>query len=316
MQSAFSPGIHLVDKPPGPSSASLVRAFAEEIRAAGIRPDKLPLCHGGALDPFAEGLLLILAGPATRLMESLHAIPKSYEATIDWGTETDSGDALGKVVPTPVAVALAKTPFALTPSSLDAALRDQLGWQDQVPPAHSNKRIGGERAYLKAHRGEEVTLPSSRVYLHQARWLSHHLTADGPRSRLQLSCRGGYYVRALARDLGRALGCGAHLSALRRTSIGPWACPPAGERVLIVGAQVMPWCPSRRLTAREARLVESRQSIPCGDLQAPDWPLPPDFAGATGATPIVRALREGKLLALLARAGDALHPHVLLGQGM
>src|SRR5205085_314882 len=99
---------------------------------------------------------------------------------------------------------------AMMPQDLDAALAGFLGWRDQVPPATSAKKIGGEPAYKKAHRGEEVVLPPSRVYLHEARWLSHDLPG---KSRLLLTCRGGYYVRALARDLGRRLGCGGHLSA-------------------------------------------------------------------------------------------------------
>ena len=364
MQSRFPPGIYLIDKPPGPGSTSLVRAFAEEIRAAGVRPDKLPLCHGGALDPFAEGLLLLLAGPATRLMDCLHAIPKTYEATIEWGTETDSGDGFGQPVPVPAANLstltfglnpLVLNPLVLPPAALEAALREQLGWQDQVPPTHSNKRVGGERAYQKAHRGEEVTLPPSRVYLHEARWLDHRSSAlpqfplaqsplaqsplpqsslpqsslaqsslpaaglrsaAAPRSRLQLTCRGGYYVRSLARDLGRALGCGAHLSALRRTAIGPWLCPAAGERTLVAGDRIMPWCPARQLSEREARLVESRQPISRGTLLPPDWPLPPRFPGAEGSLPGVRALFEGRLLALLTEAGDALLPGLLLGRGL
>ncbi|MFL5373395.1 MAG: tRNA pseudouridine(55) synthase, partial [Myxococcales bacterium] len=132
------PGIHLLHKRPGETSFSLVRAFAER---TGLRA-----CHGGALDPFAEGLLLLLAGPATRLFELLHPIPKTYEAEIAWGVETDNGDPLGRSVATGDA-------SSLTPGQLDSAVSQHLGWRDQVPPATSNKRVNGERAYLRAHRG-------------------------------------------------------------------------------------------------------------------------------------------------------------------
>jgi len=120
------PGIHLVHKRPGETSFSLVRAFTA---STGLRA-----CHGGALDPFAEGLLLVLAGPATRLFELLHPIPKTYQAEIAWGVETDNGDPLGA----PVARGDASS---LDPARLDSALIGHLGWREQVPPATSNKRI-------------------------------------------------------------------------------------------------------------------------------------------------------------------------------
>lgn len=303
---AIRPGLYLVHKPVGPSSASLVRDFAEEIRAAGIRPDKLPLCHGGALDPFACGLLLLLAGPATRLMDFLHPIPKAYEACVAWGAETDTGDAGGAIVASADA-------SALTPERLDAALAAQLGWRDQVPPAHSNKRIGGERAYRKAFRGEPVDLPPSRVYLHEARWLSHDLTGPAPRSRLSLVCRGGYYVRSLARDLGRSLGCPAHLTSLRRTSIGPWPDPAPGTRTLIAGDSLLPWCPSRQVSAREADTLAARRPIPEGPVDPPSWSLPPDFPAPDAP---IRALYAGSLVALLRADAASLHPAILLGAGL
>src|SRR2546429_4429111 len=190
---ALEPGLHLLHKPAGPTSFSMVQPFLEEARG---RKPRLAVCHGGALDPFADGLLPILVGRATRVFELLHPIPKEYEAEVTWSTETDNGDPLGTVV----ARGDAST---LDPAQLEAALQSFLGWREQVPPATSNKRIGGERAYARAHRGEQVELPPVRVYLHEARWTWHGL----PRaSRLRLVVRGGYYVRSLARDPRRGLG--------------------------------------------------------------------------------------------------------------
>src|SRR2546428_4104721 len=184
-------GIHLVHKPAGATSFSLVQALMAEVRAAGVSRSGLRVCHGGALDPFADGLLPLLVGSATRLFELLHPIPKEYLAEVAWGTETDNGDPLGRAV-------ASGDVSGLSPVILDAALERFLGWQDQVPPATSNKRIGGERAYLRAHRGEEVILPPVRAYLHEAGWIAHHLPVT---SRLRIVVRGGYYVRSLARDL-------------------------------------------------------------------------------------------------------------------
>ena len=289
-------GIYLAHKPRGETSFSLVRALMEEVRLSRIR--KLPVCHGGALDPFAEGLVLLLAGPATRLMEALHDVPKSYQAQVEWGAETDNGDLLGRTV-------AEGDRSALTPALLDAALAPLLGWTGQVPPAFSNKRVDGERAYLKAHRGEEVVLPPSRVYLHEARFVAHQLPHS---STLLLTCAGGYYVRALARDLGRALGCRAHLSALRRTAIGPWLDPgPAsmvapGEWPRIEGEALLPWLPSRLVTDREEKLVAMEKPIGPGPVRPPEWPLPAGFP----APPRVRALHRSKLVGILGPDGATL----------
>jgi tRNA pseudouridine55 synthase len=297
------PGIYLTHKPVGVTSFSLVRAFMEEVEAAGLTRKQLPVCHGGTLDPFAEGLLLLLAGPATQLMDGLHALPKTYEAEVVWGVETDTGDLLGQ----PVQKGDAST---LTPEALDAALAPFLGWRDQTPPATSAKKVDGEPAYKKAHRGEAVELPPSRVYLHEAHWRSHELPH---RSHLRLTCRGGYYVRALARDLGRALGCGAHLARLRRTSIGPWEDPGPGTRVGLHGASVLPWCASRSIAGDEVNHLKHGRTLPPGPLRPPAWSLPEGFPDP--GAPIL-ALQRGRLVALLTEQEGALRVRTHLWSGL
>ncbi|MBL0313215.1 MAG: tRNA pseudouridine(55) synthase TruB [Holophagaceae bacterium] len=277
-------GVYLVHKDVGGTSFDVVRAFTREARDAGQK--KYPLGHGGTLDPFARGLLLVLAGQATRLMELMHPIPKTYVADIAWGVETDTCDHLGQVMTEGDA-------SSLSPAMLDDALATFLGWQDQVPPATSAKKIDGEAAYRKAHRGEEVILPPSRVYLHGAKWLEHDLPT---RSRLELTCRGGYYVRALARDLGRQLKCGAHLSGLHRSAIGPWTDPGPGTRIWVHGEALVPWCPSRRLNNEEAAYLDHGRAIPLGELETPTWQLPTGFPDPSAP---IRALHEGRLVALL-----------------
>ena len=283
------PGLYLVHKETGRSSFDVVRDFRREACAAG--EPKPVLGHGGTLDPFAEGLLLVLAGQATRLMELLHPVPKTYLARLAWGAETDTCDHLGRVVaegPAPV------------PEALEGTLAAFLGWRDQVPPATSAKKIAGEAAYRKAHRGEAVDLPACRVYLHAAAWAGHDL----PRSSLlRLTCRGGFYVRALARDLGRALGCPAHLAALERTAIGPWSDPGRGARVLVQGRDLVPWCPARILDDAEADHLNHGRPIPLGAVLAPEWALPEGFPDP-GAP--VRALHQGRLAALLQEREGAL----------
>ncbi len=296
------PGIYLAHKPVGDTSFSVVRGFMAELQAT--RPGKrTPVCHGGTLDPFAEGLLLLLVGQATRLMELLHPVPKRYVAEVIWGTETDNGDLLGRVVHQ-------GSTAHLTPEALDAALARFLGWHDQVPPATSAKKIGGEPAYKKAHRGEEVVLPPSRVYLHEARWLSHELPRS---SRLELTCRGGFYVRALARELGRVLGCGAHLSRLRRTAIGPWEDPGPSQRVGLHGRQVLPWCATRELSDAEVGVLRGEQPIPVGRLLPPDWRLPAGFPDPEAP---VRGFHQGRLLVLLRARDTQLHGVMELRGGL
>jgi len=281
-------GIHLVHKAVGQSSFDVIRGFKRRAFEAGQK--KLALGHGGTLDPFADGLLLVLAGQATRLMELLHPLPKTYVAEVAWGVETDTCDLHGK----PLSEASAAH---LTPEALEAALAPFLGWTDQVPPATSAKKIDGEAAYKKAHRGEDVVMKPCRVFLLSARWIAHDLRHDQPqRSTLELTCRGGFYVRSLARDLGRALGCGAHLTALRRSAIGPWGDPGEGRERLLTGGDLLPWCPSRLLTGEEAEHLAHGRAIPTGEAVPATWPLPTGFPDP-GAP--LRALHEGRLVALL-----------------
>lgn len=264
---------------------------------------KMPLCHGGALDPFATGLVLILAGQATRLMDLVHTAPKSYVATIRWGVETDNGDPLGQAVFT-------GNTNNLSEQIIEQALATFVGWQQQVPPVHSNKKVDGERAYKRVLRGEQVTLPPSRVYLHAARFRSHNLPHT---SELELTCRGGYYVRALARDLGKQLGSGAHLATLHRTAIGPYADPHPNENVVVQGKDLLPWCQARQLEPLEAVAIAQGQSIAQGDCQAPTWTL--DEAYEFTQLPI-RALYNNRLVALLHQSNNQLTSFANLRGGL
>jgi tRNA pseudouridine55 synthase len=298
----MTPGIHLIHKPPGPTSFSVVQTCMKSLQPApGRRAPRI--CHGGALDPFASGLLIILVEPATRLFDYLHPIPKTYEATIRWGIETDNGDPQGKIT-------FQGDPSALTPPQLDDFLKLFHGWHDQIPHATSNKRVAGERAYLKAHRGEDVAMPPSRVYLHEAAFLNHNLPHE---STLKMTVRGGYYVRALARDLGRLAGCGAHLSHLHRTTIGPWPDPGPEKIISLHAREILPWCQSRILTDMEIGDIREGRDIPQKDLLAPDWPLPQDFPNADAP---IRAFHQNRLSFLMKLAEARLQVLTALRGGL
>lgn len=294
------PGIFLTHKQVGESSFDVVRRFKHEAYQAGQK--KWALGHGGTLDPFAEGLLLVLSGQATRLMDLMHPLPKTYEAEVVWGEETDTCDHQGLTVSQGTAA-------DLTPGMLEAALAPFLGWTDQVPPATCAKKIDGEAAYKKAHRGELFELRPSRVYLHEAQWLAHDLPRS---STLRITCRGGFYVRSLARDLGRALGSGAHLKVLRRTAIGPWVDP--GDSIsLIQGAALLPWCANRLLSDEEADHLAHGRGIPMGRVEAPIATLPEGFPDP-GAP--LAGLHQGRLVALLREAEGGLRTVANLRGGL
>lgn len=271
----------LVHKPVGVTSFALVQDF----RARHRGPFSLKVMHGGVLDPFAQGLVILLVGAATRLFERLHEVPKAYEATVRWGTETDTLDAGGVVVARGDAA-------TLSAGRLDALVPRFLGWTDQVPPATSNKRVDGERAYVRAHRGEAVVVPSSKVYLHEAFWRAHALPDS---SVLSLVCGGGFYVRSLARDLGRAAGVPAHLAALVRTRLGPYEAP-AGGPVQVVGEAVLPWLPARHLTDAEWGRLRAGEGLAQGRETAPSWALPQGFPPPPA---LVRAFHQERLVALV-----------------
>ncbi len=294
-------GVFLVHKQVGESSFDAVRRFKHAAYEAGQK--KWALGHGGTLDPFAEGLLLVLSGQATRLMELMHPLPKTYETKIIWGVETDTCDHLGLAV-------MEGDATHLNSRALDSALVNFLGWQDQIPPATCAKKIGGEAAYKKAHRGEEVILPPSRVFLLEAAWLAHDLPRS---STLRITCRGGYYVRSLARDLGRSLGCGAHLELLARTAIGPWQDPGSGQEKLLQGLELIPWCRTRTLSDEEADHLAHGRAISLGEVQAATVALPEGFPDP-GAP--IRGIHGDRLVALLAEQDGQLRTNANLRGGI
>jgi tRNA pseudouridine55 synthase len=192
-----------VDKPEGPTSHDVVRAARKALGSRRIG-------HTGTLDPFASGLLLLCVGQATRLAEYLSAQDKTYEAVARLGVTTDTLDTEGAVIEERAGWQ------RLTPSEVEAVLARFRGEIDQVPPEYSAKKVGGVAAYQRARRGETVALEPARVRIE-----SLELTElDLPKVGLRVTCSSGTYVRALARDIGHALGVGAHLVSLRRTVIG------------------------------------------------------------------------------------------------
>lgn len=200
-------GALLVDKPVGPTSHDVV-ALAR--RALGERA----IGHTGTLDPLAGGLLVLLVGRATRLASLMTGARKSYDALVRLGVATTTYDAAGEPEPAPDA----RTPASVGDDAIAEACDALRHQHRQTPPAFSAKKVDGVRAYTLARRHETPELEDVDVTVHALAWSRD--AADTVRVTLTVSA--GYYVRAMAHELGRRLGCGAHLAGLRRTAAGPF----------------------------------------------------------------------------------------------
>lgn len=229
-------GLLIVDKPQGLSSNQVLNQVKWM-----TKPRKLG--HAGTLDPFATGVLVLCFNEATKVAGYLLDHDKTYEGVMYLGVETDTQDLTGRV--------LRKRPVKVTEEEIMAAADNFRGRIQQKPPAYSALKRGGEALYKKARRGEEVVTEPRPVTVHNLEVTG----IEGPRVHFTVRCSKGFYVRTLAHDWGRALGCGAHLEALRRTESGPFAI----EQGLILG-QV-------EITAKRGRL-ENRLIPP---VKALDW---------------------------------------------
>lgn len=292
MRAISTDALLLVDKPAGMSSHDVVSLVR---RALGTRK----VGHGGTLDPFATGLLVIMAGRGTRLLQFIPAEPKVYDATVRFGTETDTDDVTGRVLrdaPLPENQAVLHALPALT------------GSLQQVPPAYSAKHVEGERAYAMARRGEHPDLPA--VPVHVDSW---EVMEQGPDFlRARIACGTGTYIRSLARDLGRAVGSAAHLEALRRVSVGPFDVTDAdGIEALRAGdvrcldlRRALGAMPQEVLDADAVRRVQHGMDIPVADGGAVGAPLPGQRAALLDV--------DRALIAVASCQGTHWHPDVVL----
>ena len=205
-------GVLLLDKPAGLTSNAALQRVKRLYRARKAG-------HTGSLDPLATGMLPICLGEATKISAFLLAADKRYEVEARLGQVTDTGDADGTVLEThPVP--------ALDAAAIEAVLARFRGPIEQVPPMYSALKQDGRRLYELAREGRTVERAPRQVSIFELRLLDQ----AGDRLRLAVRCSKGTYVRVLVEDIGRALGCGAHVSALRRTAVAPF---PAGEMVTL-----------------------------------------------------------------------------------
>ncbi|RYB96315.1 tRNA pseudouridine(55) synthase TruB [Nocardioides glacieisoli] len=197
-------GLVVVDKSPGMTSHDVV---ARVRRLAGTRK----VGHAGTLDPMATGVLVLGVDRATRLLGHLMLTEKSYDATIRLGVVTTTDDAEGEVVST-------HDTSGVREDDVRTELARFVGDIEQVPTAVSAIKVDGQRAYARVRAGEQVELKARPVTIHDL--VVHDVAL--PEVRISVRCSSGTYIRAIARDLGAALGVGGHLTALRRTAVGPF----------------------------------------------------------------------------------------------
>ena len=192
-----------IDKPQGITSTDVVRVIKRNARQKRVG-------HGGTLDPMATGVLPIALGNATRLLEYLREEErKAYTATLRLGITTDSDDAEGAVI--------AEAPIPpLDPALIESVLSQFRGAINQVPPQYAAIRVDGKRMYEYAREGKHIELPARPITIEQLDLLAW----DAQQLTIAVDCSKGTYIRAIARDIGVLLGCGAHLTALRRTRAG------------------------------------------------------------------------------------------------
>ena len=276
-------------KPAGPTSHDIVdiarRALGEQ-----------RVGHLGTLDPFATGLLVLVVGRATRLAPFAAEWPKTYEGVIRLGITTDTDDLTGTVVAT--------APWTgITPAQLADVIGGFRGAYDQRPPAYSAVKIEGERAYRRARRGETVAPEPRPVEIRELELVE----AAVPDLQFRATVSAGTYLRSLARDIGAKLGCGAHLTALRRTAVGPLSladavAPEAVTWAALQDAAVLVGhMPRRQVDKKERDAVVHGRPLkvePVADSQYP-----------------VAVFSGDELVAVAELVGDLLKPRVVVAEG-
>ena len=278
-------GVLLVDKPAGMTSHDVVAVARRALHTRRVG-------HTGTLDPFATGLLVLLVGRATRLAQFVDDEPKVYDATISFGRETTTDDIMGET-----------TREATVPDAarVDEGIQRLTGRIEQRPPDFSAKQLAGRRAYAAARAGAPIELQPASVVVHE--WLVRRRT---PASLdVTITCGGGTYIRALARDLGRLAGSAAHLAALRRTRSGGFAVEQAvsvadmrvGEPPALMPVRsAISHLTTRRLAEAELRRVQHGNAV--------------DAEGDERLVALLDA--DGDLVALAQREGELLRPRVVM----
>ncbi len=286
MTAAGRDGLVVVDKQAGWTSHDVVARIR---RLAGTRK----VGHAGTLDPMATGVLVVGVERATRLLTYLVGADKAYDATVRLGIATVTDDAEGEVV-------AVRDASWVAPEDVERGLAPLRGAIQQVPSAVSAVKVAGRRAYARVRAGEQVELAARPVTVHRLDVVGLRPGEVDGRGvldvDLRVECSSGTYVRALARDLGAALDVAGHLTALRRTRVGPYTLDEA-RTLLPMASAARAAFPSRELTAEEARRLAHGQRLPAVGL---------------GEGPSAAFAPDGSLVALVTESGATARPLLVL----
>lgn len=284
-----------LDKPQGMTSTQVTNTVKRLLDAAKVG-------HGGTLDPLATGILPVALGEATKTVSYVMDAPKAYEFTVRLGAATDTDDAEGKVIET--------SEVRPDDAALRAALPGFTGEIEQTPPIYAAVKVNGERAYDLARRGEAVELTARPVRIDEIELVER---VDRDHARLTMRCGKGAYVRALARDLGAALGTCAHVVALRRTEVGRFTLADAVTpevlaqvveddslpQLLIPLKTVLADIPALALTGPQTHRLTSGQPVTIS---------PALLSADAEEDAVIRAMCEDRVVALTKLVGSQLTP--------
>jgi tRNA pseudouridine55 synthase len=275
-------GVLNLNKPAGLTSRDVVNQVSRPLRGVKVG-------HAGTLDPLASGVLVVCVGAATRLIEFVQRLPKTYRTVVRLGARSDTLDADGQVVE----VVEAPVPGE---AEVRAALAGQVGTILQEPPRFSALKVDGRRAYDLARAGREVELAARPVTIDRIEMLGY----AWPRLELEIACGGGTYIRAIARDVGEALGCGGLVEVLVRTRIGPFTLadaldpaslsPAALPGLLRPALEAVPDLPRLVLSAEAVAAVIQGRSLALEGLARP--PAPTGAVALLGPDGVLVAIAE------------------------
>ncbi len=284
-------GVLVIDKPAGMTSHDVVDHVRKSLRTKKVG-------HAGTLDPGATGLLVIGIGKATRFLAYAQSGPKRYVADARFGIATSSQDASGDVIAT--------SDGTVTEDHVRAALDAFAGEIRQIPPMVSAVKVGGERLYAKARRGEEIERAPRTVTIHSFELSA--FDAATQTARFEVSCSGGTYVRTLIHDLGQAVGVGAHMTSLRRTESSGFSLADAIELEAVVEGVVRPLYEVVRLLPQVK--LDPDLASDAGYGRA----LPADIAPELAEGSPAALTFEDELVAVYRRAADRLVPDRVVSQ--
>jgi len=258
-------GVLIIDKSAGPTSHDVVASVRKVLRMKKVG-------HTGTLDPAATGVLPIVLGKATKLSRYLVGCDKSYRGMICLGVTTDTLDAVGQV--------LEEKPVDVTEEQVEAVLEKFRGDIKQVPPMYSAKKIDGKKLYELARQGVEVEREAKDVRIDELKLISF----DGTNIEVDVTCTSGTYIRVLALDIGEALGCGGHLSALRRTRVGNFDLssaitiddladePQKAEELTLSMGDALTALPTVEIPADIGAMIKNGYQLTVADLRTLDLP--------------------------------------------